>query len=145
MASDNETFADSMAKLKSTLDCPTDTKLPVKGEWCGLCREICDADGTNYCDRNFYLSKVLAVEAAHEREIAAKDEERLTVASNYEAVICAKDRIIAAKDAEIDKLRSLLKEMVPWLASVGEEVISGKPQEDVRALVTRALEVSNAR
>lgn len=40
------------------------------------------------------------IEAAHKRELAAKDDERLTIVANYETVI-------AAKDAEIAKLRTL--------------------------------------
>ena len=48
---------------------------------------------------------------------------------------------LQAKEADASVLRALIKEMIPWLASVGEEVVSGKPQEDVRALVARAMEV----
>lgn len=85
----NETFSDAMAKLKARLDCPTDTKLPVKGEWCGLFREICDADGTNFCDRNSYLSTVLAVEAAHEREVGElKTQIRIARTALFKICMC---------------------------------------------------------
>lgn len=40
------------------------------------------------------------IESAHKRELAAKDDARLTIVANYETVI-------AAKDAEIAKLRTL--------------------------------------
>ena len=42
------------------------------------------------------------IEAAHNREIAAKDDERLTIVANYE-------HVIAAKDAKIAELRERLK------------------------------------
>ena len=42
------------------------------------------------------------IEAAHKREIAAKDDERLTIVANYET-------IIAAKDAEAAELRERIK------------------------------------
>ena len=45
------------------------------------------------------------IEAAHKREIAAKDDERLTIVANYENVIAAKDR-------EIAELRECLKEAI---------------------------------
>ena len=46
------------------------------------------------------------IEVAHKRELAAKDDARLTVVANYEAVIAAKERIIAANDAEIARLKA---------------------------------------
>lgn len=42
------------------------------------------------------------IEAAHNRALAAKDDERLTIVANYE-------NIIAAKDAKIAELRAKLK------------------------------------
>ena len=45
------------------------------------------------------------IEAAHKREIAAKDDERLTIVANYE-------HVIVAKDAKLAELRECLKEAV---------------------------------
>ena len=70
MASENETVEAAINRLKHRFDCPNDTKNPIKGEWCGACREICTADGTNWCDRNVYLDDVVAIESACRREKA---------------------------------------------------------------------------
>lgn len=45
------------------------------------------------------------IEAAHEREITAKDDARLTIVANYETVIAEKDSMIA-------RLRECLKEAI---------------------------------
>lgn len=109
-------------------------------------------DGASYPDGGPYDLAHLAerILAAHEREMDAlarqkteeaheafmrnaeladaileKDAERLTVSSNYEAVIAAKDRIIAAKDTEIKMLRSLLGE----LADVAVRFVACKATE----------------
>ena len=42
------------------------------------------------------------VAAAHNRELAAKDDERLTIVANYE-------NVIAAKDAKVAELRECIK------------------------------------
>lgn len=68
MASENETVEAAINRLKHRFDCPNDTKEPIKGEWCGACREICTADGKNWCDRNSYLNDVVAIESAWRRE-----------------------------------------------------------------------------
>lgn len=44
-------------------------------------------------------------ESAHRRELAVKDDERLTIVANYE-------NVIADKDAEIAELRECLREAV---------------------------------
>ena len=50
------------------------------------------------------------VAAAHKREIAAKDDERLTIVANYENVIKDLVRNISAKDAEIENLKKKIDE-----------------------------------
>lgn len=58
-----------------------------------------------------------AVDDEHKRELAAKDDERLTIVANYETVIAAKD----AKDAEIAELRECLKEAVFVMQTLFDE------------------------
>lgn len=76
MASNNETIADIVAQIRAAA-------------------HIQNADSPSevmyFADR---------IESAHNRELAAKDDERLTVVANYE-------NVIAAKDAEIAKLYTL--------------------------------------
>lgn len=56
----------------------------------------------NIAQCNFTADRI---EAAHKRELAVKDDERLTIVANYE-------NVIAAKDAEIAELRECLKEAI---------------------------------
>lgn len=87
MASENETVADIVKEKRDTAD---EEELKGKNTLA------------------FDLAKMLReeadrIESAHKREIAAKDDERLTIVANYENVIAAKDR-------EIAELRECLKE-----------------------------------
>lgn len=83
--------------------------------------------------RQTYAKRYLA---AHKRELAAKDEERLTVAANYERVIEVKDRIIEAKDRVIDakvagitELKRCLRSAARWILThdiyknMGQEIL----------------------
>lgn len=81
MASNNETIADIVAQIRAAAhiqnaDSPRDV--------------------LKFADR---------IESAHKRELAAKDDERLTIVAIYENVIAAKDR-------EIAELRECLKEAI---------------------------------
>lgn len=104
-------FESALQKLKSMFACPTEDGRPVKGTWCANCREICDADGTNWCDRNWYLGSVLAVEAAHDRETASLRAKRN---EQYEYNL---------------KLRSLINEFVGIALLLKDEVCVGCPQK----------------
>ena len=55
------------------------------------------------------------IESAHNREIAAKDDERLTIVANYNNVIKDLVRNISAKDAEIAKLKDCILKEIDWL------------------------------
>lgn len=99
MANDNETVEQVCKEM-------------CGGDWnCDRCGDGCDCPDAEKIISSF-ADRILA---AHNREIAAKVDARLTVVSNYENVICAKDRIIAAKDAENASLRELVKELADAL------------------------------
>ena len=55
--------------------------------------------------------------AAHKREIAAKDDERLTIVANYENVIAAKDREIAELRDKLKVAEDALTELQTRLVS----------------------------
>ena len=84
MSNTNETVAEIVKEmLERGKDKRTDNGAWLRSESVGLMIE----DFAN------------AVNSAHDREVAAKDDERLTVVAIYENVIAAKDREIAEKFA----------------------------------------------
>ena len=58
------------------------------------------------------------VAAAHNRELAAKDDERLTIVANYET-------IIADKDAEIAELKDCILKEIDWLKRMIRDDLEG--------------------
>lgn len=87
-------------------------------------RNILDPFGKRVCIFDDIADEI---EAAHNREIAAKDDARMTVVSNYENVICAKDRTI-------ESLRALVKELADTLDEYFDD-------DRIRMLVAKAREV----
>lgn len=57
------------------------------------------------------------IESAHNRELAAKDDERLTIVANYENVISEKDAEIAELQRRLDIAESALTELQTRLVS----------------------------
>lgn len=70
-------------------------------------------EGRVHCDYGELMKAFDAIEATHKSELTKKDDERLTVVATYETVI-------AGKDAEIAKLRTLVGELADALKKIDD-------------------------
>lgn len=68
-----KSFADAIAHARKAFGCEGGGE-PVKGQWCGLCREICEADGSNTCMRDSVYPFLDEIEKWHNEEIKQREE-----------------------------------------------------------------------
>ena len=80
------------------------------------------------------------IEAAHKREIAAKDDERLTIVANYDTVIKDLVRNLSAKDAEIENLKKKIDEYERQ-----PELMAETAREALRTLKEQDAEIAELR
>lgn len=68
-----KSFADAIAHARKAFGCEGGGE-PVKGQWCGLCREICEGDGSNTCMRDSVYPFLDEIEKRYNEEIRRREE-----------------------------------------------------------------------